>query len=75
MLLHVESHIEVAARQCQNQCLSACLIKMKVKAPEGYHWMKKGSTYKLMKDPRDGYKPHKGASKEANFEIQKVHKK
>jgi hypothetical protein len=48
---------------------------MKVKAPEGYHWMKKGREYKLMKDPKDGYKPHKGASKEANFKIQKVHKK
>ena len=75
MLLHVESHIEVEAWQCQKQCLSVCLTKMKVKAPEGYHWMKKGSTYKLMRDPKDGYKPHKGASKEANFEIQKVHKK
>ena len=75
MLLHVESHIEAEARQCQKQCLSVCPTKMKVKAPEGYHWMKKGSTYKLMKDPKDGYKPHKGASKEANFEIQKVHKK
>jgi len=28
-----------------------------------------------MKDPKEGYKPHKGASKTANFEIQKVHKK
>jgi len=37
--------------------------------------MKKGSTYKLMKDPAGGYKPHKGASKKANFAIQKVHKK
>jgi len=27
-----------------------------------------------MKDPVDGYKPHKGASKSANFEVQKVHK-
>ena len=27
-----------------------------------------------MKDPKDGYKPHRGASKSANFEIQKVHK-
>lgn len=27
-----------------------------------------------MKDPKDGYKPHKGASKKATFEIQKVHK-
>jgi len=48
---------------------------MKVPAPDGYHWMKSGKSYKLMKDPKDGFKPHKGASKSANFEIQKVHKK
>jgi hypothetical protein len=50
---------------------------MKVNAPKGHHWMKsgKGYKYKLMKDPADGYKPHKGASKAANFEVQKVHKK
>ena len=47
---------------------------MQVEAPKGYHWMKKGKSYKLMKDPKDGYKPHKGASKKAAFEIQKVHK-
>ena len=47
---------------------------MQVEAPKGYHWMKKGSSYKLMKDPKDGFKPHKGASKKANFEIQRVHK-
>jgi len=28
-----------------------------------------------MKDPAGGYKPHKGATKSANFKIQKVHKK
>ena len=48
---------------------------MKVAAPKGYHWMKSGKSYKLMKDPSGAYKPHKGASKKANFEIQKVHKK
>ena len=48
---------------------------MKVVAPKGYHWMKSGKEHKLMKDPADGYKPHKGASKSANFEVQKVHKK
>ena len=47
---------------------------MKVKAPEGYHWMKSGKELKLMKDPADGYKAHKGASKSADFPIQKVHK-
>jgi len=29
-----------------------------VKAPKGFHWMKKGSSFKLMKGT---YKPHKGA--------------
>tara|TARA_R100000231_G_scaffold23709_1_gene22210 strand:- start:522 stop:668 length:147 start_codon:yes stop_codon:yes gene_type:complete len=48
---------------------------MKVSAPKGYHWMKSGKSFKLMKDPRGGYKPHKGASKTANFEIQKRHTK
>jgi hypothetical protein len=48
---------------------------MKVKAPDGYHWMKSGSSYKLMKDPSGGYKPHKGASKSADFAVQKAHKK
>ena len=47
---------------------------MKVNAPKGHHWMKSGSTYKLIKDPAEGYKPHKGASKAANFEVQKVHR-
>ena len=47
---------------------------MKVSAPKGYHWMKSGNSYKLMKDPAGGYKPHKGASKSANFAVQKAHK-
>jgi len=46
---------------------------MKVPAPKGYHWMKSGKEYKLMKDPAGGYKPHKGASKSADFAVQKVH--
>jgi len=48
---------------------------MKVKSPDGYHWMKKGKELKLMKDPSEGYKPHKGATKSADFAVQKVHKK
>ena len=36
---------------------------MKVAAPKGYHWMKSGKSYKLMKDPKGGYKAHKGSSK------------
>jgi len=50
-------------------------VKMKVQAPKGYHWMKSGKSYKLMKDPKTGYAAHKGASKSANFPIQKTHKK
>ena len=47
----------------------------KVVAPKGFHWMKKGTNeYKLMKDPEGGFKPHAGASQEADFEVQTVHK-
>lgn len=55
--------------------LKANPVNMKVQAPKGYHWMKSGKSYKLMKDPKTGYAAHKGASKSANFPIQKVHKK
>lgn len=48
---------------------------MKVKAPKGYHWMKSGKSLKLMKNPKAGYKPHKGASMTANFPIMKKHGK
>ncbi len=44
-----------------------------VKAPAGYHWMKKGSSYKLMKHTGKFVK-HTGASLYASFPIQKVHK-
>ena len=44
---------------------------MKVPAPKGYHWMKSGKEYKLMKDPAGGYKPHKGASKSATLQFKK----
>ena len=46
---------------------------MKVDAPKGYHWMKVGKIQKLMKDPKEGFKPHKAASKKANFTIQNAH--
>jgi len=55
-------------------CQKLNLAKMKVKAPKGYHWMKSGKTYKLMKHSGKFVK-HKGASLTANFVIQKVHKK
>jgi hypothetical protein len=51
------------------------VAKRSVEAPKGFHWMKSGKTFKLMKDPSTGYKAHKGASKKASFDIQKVHKK
>jgi hypothetical protein len=41
-----------------------------VKAPKGYHWMKSGKGVKLMKNPRGGYKSHKGASLTASFKVQ-----
>ena len=51
------------------------MAKKKVKAPTGFHWMKKGNNnYKLMKNPAGGYKAHKGSSLKASFEIQTVHK-
>lgn len=45
-----------------------------VKAPAGFHWMKSGSGYKLMKHSGK-FVPHKGASLVANFKVQKLHKK
>tara|TARA_X000001388_G_C2125161_1_gene82905 strand:- start:161 stop:310 length:150 start_codon:yes stop_codon:yes gene_type:complete len=46
-----------------------------VKAPKGFHWMKKGkNNYKLMKYTGK-FVPHKGASLTAKFKIQKLHKK
>ena len=47
---------------------------MKVKAPRGYHFMKKkDGKYSLMKHSGK-FKKHKGASLYANFPIQKRHK-
>ena len=45
-------------------------MNKKVKAPNGYHWMKSGAGLKLMKNPRGGYKAHKGASLTASFKVQ-----
>ena len=47
-------------------------MKKKLKAPKGYHFMKSGKTYKLMKH-EGKFKPHKGASLTAEFEVQKTH--
>jgi len=49
-------------------------MKKSVQAPPGFHWMKNGKSYRLMKNPKDGYKSHKGSSLRASFEVQKVHK-
>ena len=48
-------------------------VSKTVEAPKGFHWMKSGKSFTLMKDPSTGYKPHKGGSKRASFKIQKVH--
>tara|TARA_B100000085_G_C18225803_1_gene383769 strand:- start:334 stop:486 length:153 start_codon:yes stop_codon:yes gene_type:complete len=50
------------------------LAAKRVKAPAGYHWMKKGAGYKLMKHSGK-FVPHKGASLYASFNVQKLHKK
>jgi hypothetical protein len=47
-------------------------VQKTVPAPKGFHWMKSGKGYNLMKGE---YKPHPGAVKKASFNIQKVHKK
>ena len=49
-------------------------IMKTVKAPKGFHWMKKGkNNYKLMKHTGK-FVPHKGASLAAKFEVQKKHR-
>ena len=45
-----------------------------VEAPKGFHWMKSGNSYKLMKH-EGKFKAHKGASLKASFPVQKVHTK
>jgi len=45
-----------------------------VKAPAGFHWMKDGSGFKLMKHSGKFVK-HPGASLTAKFKIQKRHSK
>lgn len=45
-----------------------------VKAPAGFHWMKSGNSFKLMKHSGK-FVPHKGASLVAKFKVQKRHSK
>ena len=47
-------------------------MKKKLKAPKGFHFMKSGKSYKLMKN-EGKFKSHKGASLTAEFEVQKTH--
>jgi|TARA_Y100000114_G_C11614304_1_gene256612 hypothetical protein len=47
---------------------------MKVKAPKGFHFMKVGKGYKLMKHTGKFVK-HKGASLTADFPVIKRHSK
>ena len=50
------------------------MAKKSVKAPAGFHWMKKGNnSFKLMKHTGK-FKPHRGASLSASFDVQKVHR-
>ena len=44
-----------------------------IKAPAGFHWMKKGNEYRLMKHSGK-FVPHKNASLVAKFKVQKVHR-
>jgi len=48
-------------------------MKKKIKAPRGFHFMKSGKSYQLMKN-KGKFVPHKGASQTAEFEVVKEHK-
>ena len=45
-----------------------------VDPPKGFHWMKSGKGFKLMKHTGK-FVAHKGASLYASFDVQKLHKK
>lgn len=52
--------------------MKASRKKVKVKAPEGFHWMVEKGRYYLM--AHEGkFVPHKNASLEAEFKVKKVH--
>jgi len=44
------------------------MAKKGVDAPKGFHWMKSGNGFKLMKGD---YKPHKGAVKKLHLKYKK----
>ena len=50
------------------------MVTKKIKAPKGFHWMKKGTSYSLMKHTGK-FKAHRGASLMAAFKVQKTHAK
>lgn len=45
----------------------------RVKAPAGYHWMKKGTQAPKLMKHTGRFVAHKGASLYADFKIQKTH--
>jgi|TARA_R110000803_G_scaffold21813_1_gene54618 hypothetical protein len=47
------------------------MVNKTVEAPKGFHWMKAGKSFNLMKGD---YQPHTGAVKKASFTVQKSHK-
>ncbi len=43
--------------------------KILVSPPNGYHWMRVGENYELMKNPYSGYSPHQNSSLKAGFKL------
>lgn len=52
--------------------MKASRKKVKVAAPEGYHWMLEKGRYYLMKH-EGKFVPHKNASLEADFKVKAKH--
>ena len=48
-------------------------MQKSVKAPAGFHWMKSGNVFKLMKH-KGKFQKHQGASLSAKFPVQMKHK-
>ena len=72
-MLQKKAFLKRSQQQKRKRKVKRKVAKKAVEAPKGFHWMKAGKGFKLMKNPAGGYKPHKGASQKATFEIQKVH--
>ena len=41
--------------------------KKHIEAPQGFHWLRHGKGYQLMKDPNGGFVRHAEASKKVPF--------